>query len=162
MPRISHGTAVLRSEALATFHDAELPDPEYLPYTPTIDSHATTWPLELGAPLVALVSSVDVTGNEVAGIRLPAVAVPVAAFTGWNPRIHIEGLPDVLYEFVGSLLPLQSGAMPADRASYEEELTAAANRLVAQRYLLERDVDQAVAEGMRIYDRLIPRPTPTL
>jgi hypothetical protein len=31
-----------------------------------------------------LVSQVDGDGNEVAGIRLPAIAVPVATHTGWN------------------------------------------------------------------------------
>ncbi len=111
VPRVADGTAVRRTEALEGFHDAQLPDPAHLPYTPVIDRDATTWPLELGAPLVALVSRVDASGNEVAGIRLPAVAAPVAAYTGWNPRRHIDGLPDVLYEFVGSRLPLQSGSV---------------------------------------------------
>jgi hypothetical protein len=31
-----------------------------------------------------LVSQVDGDGNEVAGIRLPAIAVPLATYTGWN------------------------------------------------------------------------------
>jgi hypothetical protein len=31
-----------------------------------------------------LVAKVDADGNEVAGIRLPDVAVPVATYTGWN------------------------------------------------------------------------------
>ena len=31
-----------------------------------------------------LVSRVDPDGNEVAGIRLPDIAVPLAAYTGWN------------------------------------------------------------------------------
>jgi Alpha/beta hydrolase domain len=162
VPRLSDGSALPRPEALTAFHDAHLPNPSDLPYTPVIDADSTTWPLELGQPLVALVSSVDASGNEVAGIRLPAVAVPVAAYTGWNPRVHVDGLPDVLYEFVGSLLPLQSGTVPVNRASYESELTGAAHRLVAQRFLLERDVDQTVAEGMRLYDRHSPRPDSTV
>src|SRR4029453_2088138 len=32
----------------------------------------------------ALVPQVDADGNEVAGIRLPPIAVPIATFTGWN------------------------------------------------------------------------------
>jgi len=32
----------------------------------------------------ALVSQVDGDGNETAGIRLPAIAVPLATHTGWN------------------------------------------------------------------------------
>ena len=31
-----------------------------------------------------LVSRVDADGNEVAGIRLPDIAVPLATYTGWN------------------------------------------------------------------------------
>ena len=31
-----------------------------------------------------LVSKVDADGNEVAGIRLPDIAVPLATYTGWN------------------------------------------------------------------------------
>ncbi len=32
----------------------------------------------------ALVPQVDADGNEVAGIRLPDIAVPLGTFTGWN------------------------------------------------------------------------------
>ena len=31
-----------------------------------------------------LVCRVDADGNEVAGIRLPDIAVPLATYTGWN------------------------------------------------------------------------------
>jgi hypothetical protein len=31
-----------------------------------------------------LVSRVDADGNEVAGVRLPDIAVPLATYTGWN------------------------------------------------------------------------------
>src|SRR5205814_3501643 len=30
------------------------------------------------------VSAVDADGNEIAGIRLPPIAVPLATYTGWN------------------------------------------------------------------------------
>ncbi len=33
---------------------------------------------------VALIPQVDADGNEVAGIRLPPIATPVATYTGWN------------------------------------------------------------------------------
>ncbi len=102
-------------------------------------------------------STVDNTGNELAGIRLPAIAVPAAAYTGWNPRVHVEGLPDVLYEFTGSKLPLQSGAVPADRAAYEAEVASAAAALVRDRLLLAEDAPRAVAEAMGIYDEAVGR-----
>ena len=141
VPRHGDGTATTRPEVLARFSTGHLPDPASLPFTPAIDPDTTTWPLELGPPRAGIVSTVDNTGNELAGIRLPAIAVPAAAYTGWNPRVHVEGLPDVLYEFTGSKLPLQSGAVPADRAAYEAEVASAAAALVRDRLLL--------AEGRR-------------
>ncbi len=124
VPRQADGTAVSRASVLAAFPDAALPDPDALPYTPGIDPDRADWPLELGEPRVALVSAVDANGNEIAGIRLPAVETGIAAYTGWNPRKHVDGLPDVLYDMLGSRLPARSGrAMPG-----EEELRAVAGR----------------------------------
>ena len=105
VPRQADGTAVSRASVLEAFPDAARPDVDALPYTPDIDPDRVQWPLELGQPRVALVSAVDARGNEVAGIRLPAVQAGVAAYTGWNPRRHVDGLPDVLYDMVGSRLP---------------------------------------------------------
>lgn len=144
VPRLADGTAVERPAVLARFDGVAVPDVHTLPHTPAIDPDSTAWPVALGEPMVALVSAVDEGGNEVAGIRLPAVAAPAAAHTGWNPRVHVDGLPDVLYEFAGSLLPLQGGQQPATEA----EVRAAAADLVARRFLLECDVERAVAEAL--------------
>ena len=152
VPRRRDATAAERGKVLARFHDGARPDESVLPWTPAIDPDSTTWPLELGEPMVALVSDVDDAGNEVAGIRLPAIAAPVAAYTGWNPRRHVDGLPDVLYEFVGSRLPLQSTGAPPDRSVYESAVRAEAESLVAARYLLERDIERTVAEALRFFD----------
>ena len=152
VPRQSDGTAVGREEVLAAFHEGALPDPGELPWTPFVDPNSTSWPLELGEPMVALVSPVDPGGNEVAGIRLPAISVPVSAYTGWNPRIKVEGLPDVLYEFAGSRLPLQRGATPLARPRYDESVRDAARSLVGLRFLLERDVDRVVAQAIQLAD----------
>lgn len=37
-----------------------------------------------GKAYTALVAKVDIDGNEVAGVRLPAIAAPLATYTGWN------------------------------------------------------------------------------
>jgi hypothetical protein len=152
VPRRASGTLVEREKVLGQFHDTARPDPAFLPWTPGIDPINWSWPLALGEPKVALVSDVDEGGNEVAGIRLPAVAAPVAAYTGWNPRVRVEGLPGVLYEFVGSRLPLQHSAAWPERADYEQKARQAARSLVDGRYLLERDLERTVAEAMRLYD----------
>jgi hypothetical protein len=153
VPRRFDGTAVGRDEVLQAFHQAAVPDVRHLPWTPELDPEAAIWPLEMGDPTVALVSAVDADGNEVAGVRLPAVAVPVAAYTGWNPRVRQVGLPDVLYEFLGSRLPLQSAGPIPDRAVYGQLVEAAAERLVTARFLLGRDVEHVVAETMNLYDQ---------
>ena len=144
VPRQADGTAVSRASVLEAFPDAARPDVEALPYTPELDPDDATWPLKLGEPRVALVSAVDADGNEIAGVRLPAVATGVAAYTGWNPRHHIDGLPDVLYDLTGSRLPARSGR----DAPSEQELREAAQRLAAARFLLEEDVDLAVQQAL--------------
>ena len=144
VPRQADGTAVSRESVLKAFPDAALPDPDVLPYTPAIDSACVQWPLHLGEPRIALVSAVDDSGNEIAGIRLPAVETGIAAYTGWNPRSHIDGLPDVLYDMAGSRLrPRSERAAPG-----EPELLAAARRLVAGRFLLDEDVELAARQAL--------------
>jgi hypothetical protein len=144
VPRQADGTAVSRASVLEAFPDAARPDVEALPYTPELDPDNATWPLKLGEPRVALVSAVDADGNEIAGVRLPAVATGVAAYMGWNPRRHVDGLPDVLYDLTGSRLPVRSGR----DAPSEQELREAAQRLAAARFLLEEDVDLAVQQAL--------------
>jgi hypothetical protein len=145
VPRQADGTAVSRALVLKAFPDAALPDVDTLPYTPDIDPDLARWPLELGESRVALVSAVDDNGNEIAGIRLPEVETGVAAYTGWNPRRHVDGLPDVLYDLVGSRIP----ARMARPAPSEQEVRAAAQGLVRERFLLAEDIDLAVRQALR-------------
>ena len=66
-------------------------------------------------------------------------------YAGWNPRRHIDGLPDVLYDLLGGRLPRLSGQAPS-----VEDLRAAALGLADRRLILRADVDlvteQAIAE----------------
>ncbi|MEG8184669.1 hypothetical protein GZH49_40295, partial [Nocardia terpenica] len=94
----------------------------------------------LGDPLIALVSNIDNHGNETAGIRLPDLAAETAAYTGWNPRIHIDGLPDVLYELLGSRLSTTT-------APNHTAIRTAAQNLVDHRFLLPEDLDQAITNA---------------
>ena len=61
-----------------------------------------------GSPLPLLVPQVDKNGNELAGIRLPDVAVPLATYTGWNFRNVATGAPDQLFPLLGSYIPFAS------------------------------------------------------
>jgi hypothetical protein len=141
VPRQADGTAVSRAEVLKAFPDAARPEVDALTYTPALDPDRATWPLELGEAQVALVSAVDENGNEVAGIRLPAVRAGAAAYTGWNPRRHVDGLPDVLFDLVGSRLPSPATATP-------QQLRAAAEQLAADRFLLPEDVELVVQQAL--------------
>ncbi|MCV7300719.1 hypothetical protein H7J93_13880 [Mycobacterium barrassiae] len=162
VPRTSDGTAVARKEVLSLFSHIAAPDPSALPYTrdidlgPDADRGIGRWPIKLGAPYVDLVSAVDEDGNEVAGIRLPSVAAPLAAYTGWNPRRHIDELPDVLYERVGSKVAFPPGRPSVtDRYPSREDYVAAARRaaesLVAERFLLAEELDVVVQKAAADY-----------
>jgi hypothetical protein len=161
VPRRADGTAAERGDVLKRFSSAPrvaLPDPSALNVTravdlgPEVERGIGRWPVELGQSMVAVVADVDDTGNEVAGIRLPAVAAPLAAYTGWNPRVPVDGLPDVLYEFVGSRLPRLDGGARPTREAYRTDARRAADALVAERFLLGADVDRAVADAVALYD----------
>ncbi|MFF0489788.1 alpha/beta hydrolase domain-containing protein [Nocardia sp. NPDC004068] len=162
VPRVADGTAVPPEQALDPFAHVPHPDPALLPRIhhldlgPDADHGIGRWPVVRGEPYPSLVPATDEDGNEIAGIRLPAVAAPLAVYTGWNPRRPIEGLPNVLYERLGSKLPF-----PPDRpsiteryptrAAYAEAVRAAADQLVTQGFLLAEDVDWVVAETVAEY-----------
>jgi Alpha/beta hydrolase domain len=97
------------------------------------------------------VSSVDADGNEVAGIRLPPIAVPLGTYTGWNVY---RAQPRELGDRDGSLIPFartererQSAGDPrpslekryGSRDAYLAKVRAAAETLVAERLLLPAD-----------------------
>ncbi|SEO86889.1 alpha/beta hydrolase domain-containing protein [Trujillonella endophytica] len=148
VPRRSDGTAWTREQVLARFPLAARPDPGALPQQPVVAPGVPDWLLTEAEPLPVLVSAVDDDGNEVAGVRLPAVEAAVAAHTGWNPRRPVPGLPDALYEFAGSRLPLQSGRPVPDAGTVEAAGRAAARRLVDEGFLEDEDVERTVAEAL--------------
>ncbi|MEU6375643.1 alpha/beta hydrolase domain-containing protein [Streptomyces sp. NPDC046909] len=106
-----------------------------------------------------LVPAVDPDGNETAGVRAPMVAVPLATHTGWNTRAPGQG-HGALHEFSGSTFPfaatederlITGDPRPSvqkrhrDSAGYTAAIRAAAEDLVARRFLLAEDVERVVA-----------------
>lgn len=106
-----------------------------------------------------LVPAVDRDGNEVAGVRAPMVAAPLATYTGWNLRTRGHG-HGAMHQFSGSTLPFPDSAeerhvtndpRPAiaerypDRDAYVAAITAAASALCRERLLLAEDVPRAEA-----------------
>jgi hypothetical protein len=118
-----------------------------------------TDPLENGPSQFyeTFVSAVDADGNEVSGIRLPPIAVPLATYTGWNVY---RAQPCELCDRDGSRIPFarsraEREATDDPRPSLEErygsrdayvaKVKEAAAALVAERLLLPADAEAFVA-----------------
>jgi hypothetical protein len=181
VPRLSDHTAVSRDvvlEKVRSVPTIRVPQLDVIHQEHVVDLGPDAargvgrWPIELGAPLPAWVSAVDDDGNEIAGIRVPELAAPIATYTGWNPRRPVEGLPDVMYEFVGSCLPfartkqervdkgderLSLEERYASRDDYVARAEAAADDLVARGFLLADDRDAAARRAVAAYDAAIGR-----
>jgi len=112
-----------------------------------------------GEGYAVLVPALDGDGNDIAGVRAPMVAAPLATYTGWNIRGRGHG-QGAMHEFTGSTIPLPdtpeeraaTGDPRAsvlerypDKAAYVAAIEAAARRLVAERLMLEEDLPRAVA-----------------
>jgi hypothetical protein len=105
------------------------------------------------------VPAIGPDGNEIAGIRLPDVAVPIAAYTGWNLRGEGAGAAGALGRWSGSTLPFPKAAadrrkqgdsrtsldeLYPTRAAYVEKYLGAAQDLVRERFLLAEDALELV------------------
>jgi alpha/beta hydrolase family protein len=119
------------------------------------------------AALPFLVPQVDADGNELAGIRVPEVTVPLATTTGWNFRADRVGNPSTIYALLGSYIPfartraereLKRDRRPSiaerykGRDDYLQRIRSAADDLVKQRFLLADDVDNVVQRASRHWD----------
>ncbi|SFU90830.1 hypothetical protein SAMN02799631_03082 [Methylobacterium sp. 174MFSha1.1] len=111
-----------------------------------------------------LLPKVDPDGNTLAGIRLPLIEAPRATYTAWNPTRGVAA--DTLCNQKGGVLAFpetRAAAKAANdpRVSLEERyptegayaaaVTAAAERMVAERTLLPADaeaMEKAAGEGL--------------
>src|SRR6185369_16207338 len=84
-------------------------------------------PPKVGKPFPILVPQVDADGNEVSGIRVPELAVPLATYTGWNLRDTQIGAADVAMDMIGSFLPFA-------RTKAEREKAGDPRKSIAERY----------------------------
>jgi hypothetical protein len=119
------------------------------------------------APLPFLVPQVDADGNDVAGIRVPEQAVPLATTTGWNFRDERFGNPTTIVALAGSYIPFartraEREANKDPRPSIEERykgkddylarIRAAAVSLVKSGLMLEEDVEFSVQRAARHWE----------
>ena len=114
-----------------------------------VDDGICAFPAIEGRPYVRLVSDVDDSLNERAGIRLPEVLLPIGCHTGWNPRHPDHGAPDLPAIFVG--FSRFGGELPA-REDVERRARECAQALVAVGFVLAEDFEPVVARCLRVHD----------
>ena len=109
------------------------------------------------------VPKVDKDGNDIAGVRLPAVQVPIGTYTGWNLRPR--GLAEnELSGLLGSFIPfaktksarkragdprLSLAERYKDRTDYVQQISRAARKLVDERFLLTEDAERLIGEARK-------------
>jgi hypothetical protein len=110
---------------------------------------------------VVLVPKVDADGNDIAGIRLPAIRVPLGTYTGWNLQ---DGslAEDELAGLLGSFIPFgltgrgrkQKGdPRPSieeryeDYTDYKRRLGVAVRTMIEERLLLAEDGERIIEDA---------------
>jgi len=141
--------------------------PQTLPIGPRAPNLAIPHAGSPGTPLPYLVPQTDHDGLELAGVRLPEIAVPLATYTGWNYRNASIGGADQLFPLLGSYIPFPATAdaraaakdpraaiaerYPSKQA-YLDQVRAAADKLVADRYLLAEDLPAVLERADKHWD----------
>ncbi len=172
LPRIDRGTLVAPDKlAFPTLPAVSVPGVPHKAYRADYGPDfirkgiVTQEPPAIRSAYPILVPQVDPDGNELAGIRVPELAVPVATYTGWNLFNEQSGPPHVVSSMQGSFIPFARTRAERERASdprrsieeryqrreqYLAEILKAANDLVAKGHLLKDDVPRIVEQaGLR-------------
>jgi hypothetical protein len=180
-PRIDDGTLVPPARVEGTFRaipGVNFPNPlrrfTRLDFGPNPGVPTKVLPV-VGKPYPNLVPSVDQDGNEVAGIRLPFITVPLATYTGWNLRhADIGGAGQIMATGGASGGTLKGSTIPfpatreereargdprlsieeryPSREEYLERVARAARALVDAGYILTEDLNEVLNQGARLYD----------
>ncbi|MCZ2498839.1 hypothetical protein GN316_18910 [Xylophilus sp. Kf1] len=123
--------------------------------------HTVLPPLR-GQAYPAYVPAVDADGNDIGGVRLPALQAPLGTFTGWNPRAEGYAAGDLCNVYGGYVaLPREPSAQDSREAlstrypqrlpDYLARVDGAVTGLVSAGYMLESDrrlvLDQARKDG---------------
>lgn len=175
-PTVASGTLVANTRAAMGFPEIpSTPSPEGLQY-PLNDydvgklyrygdqSGVATQVPAIKSTLPQLVVRVDEDGNEVAGIRSPLLMAPLGTYTGWNiaasgvfkGQLCITGAPvGGFMAFAKTRAERLASGDPRlsleeryrDHDGYVRAVTDAANKLVAEGYLLEGDAAAMIAQA---------------
>jgi len=152
--------------------------PDYVPSVWTMDYGPeyertriiTKEPPSLGKKFTLLVPQVDVDGNDLLGIRIPEVAVPIGTYTGWNVYLPQLRSLEYLAGLVGSFEPfaktseerkksgdprLSIAERYTSKQDYLDRVQRAARDLVSQRFMLAADVEAAVRRAGAMWDAIV-------
>jgi Alpha/beta hydrolase domain len=155
VPMRAHGTLVAAEGAVPT----DIPG---LPYRgihtlAAYSDQSVLPPKEIGHYPV-FVPKADDDGMTIAGVHAPAVAVPRATYTGWNPRAAGFG-PTALYPLQGAVVPFAPTEAARKEANdprpsiearyvndeaYVDAVKKETARDVAERLLLPEDAERAI------------------
>jgi len=127
-------------------------------------------PPKVGTSFPTLLPQVNLDGNETSGIRMPEIQVPLASYTGWNLRSKNIGAPEELYSMVGSWIPfpvnqtmrenrkdprLSIEERYKNKRDFLERITAAAQKMVSEGFLLDRDVPKLRDRAAQEWDYVL-------
>jgi len=125
----------------------------------------TKQPPGVGKPFPVFVPQVDADGNDLGGVRLPDLDVPIATYTGWNLRDPKSGMPKERVSFLGSFFPLPKTKSDAahdprkpiadryqSRDDYLQKFSTAAKQLAHDRFLLPDDIDSLTKRAADEWD----------
>ncbi len=116
---------------------------------------ASIQPPKAGPDYVVLVPKSGPDGNDLAGLKMPWISVPLGAFTGWNLRSAKIGAAGELLGQTGSYIPFSEPELRRlypSRAEYGKRVAAAADLLVRDRFLLREDLPAILAFGEAAWD----------
>jgi hypothetical protein len=116
-----------------------------------------------GKSYATLVTKVDADGNEVAGIRLPGIAAPLATHTGWNfykspyPEGELCDREGIYVPFTRTKAERDAKGDPrlsleeryGNQDGYIKRVSEAAQSLLKERLLLPEDAEQMISEAKK-------------
>ena len=178
-PRLDDETGATAEQVSAKFdaipnsnRPPHIPIPKRIDFGRNDDETLTRMlPPVTGKSYGAIVSDVDDDGNEISGLMLPDILVPLATSTPWNLRHPTMGAPDQVIGLTGGLtgstlpfpLTREQRVDSADprmsvheryesKKDYLEQVRSAAEVLVEQREILEYDVERCVNRAGERWD----------
>jgi hypothetical protein len=155
VPMRAHGTLVPAEGAVPS----DIPGLPYAArYTLAIFSDQSELPPKEIGRYPVFVPKADADGMAIAGLHMPALAVPRATYTGWNPRAQGYG-PTAFYPLQGAVVPFAPTEAArkevhdprpsiaeryVDDEAYVDAVRKEATRAVTERLLLQEDAERAI------------------